>query len=122
MTQTQTAREQLMSVEEAVDFLGAQGFQVNLVDGVYRVRKEGWGKRPYELDAETLIKQANMIRGAAKTTESRPQPKESELDRAERRLMEACHKLDAQLRATMAEVRTATEVVRQLQRGIDKVG
>lgn len=56
---------QLISVDDAIDFLRSQGFQINLVDGIYRVRKEGWGKRPYELDAETLIKQANLIKNMA---------------------------------------------------------
>lgn len=53
---------QLLTVEDAIDFLKSQGFQINPVDGVYRVRKVGWEKRPYELDAETLIKQASLLK------------------------------------------------------------
>lgn len=52
---------EITAIDEAVDFLKSQGFQVNEVDGIYRIRKEGWGKRPYELDAETVIKQAGLI-------------------------------------------------------------
>lgn len=53
----------ITTIEDAIDFLKSQGFEINHVDEVYRVRKEGWHKRPYELDAETLIRQANMIKG-----------------------------------------------------------
>ena len=50
------------NIEEAIEFLKSQGFQINLVDGVYRIRKEDWRHLPYEVDAETLIEQANLLR------------------------------------------------------------
>lgn len=56
------ATTEFTNIEQAIDFLKLQGFQINLVDGIYRVRKEGWEKRPYELDAEMVIKQANLLR------------------------------------------------------------
>lgn len=52
----------ITTVEEAIDFLKTRDFQINLVDGVYRVRKKDWNKLPYEIDAETLIEQANMLK------------------------------------------------------------
>ena len=52
----------ITSVESAIDLLRSQGFEVNVVNGIYRVRKEGWEKRPYELSAETLIRQAETVR------------------------------------------------------------
>jgi hypothetical protein len=57
MTDTTT----ITSIEEAIDFLKSQGFLINLVDGIYRIRKKDWGKL-YWLDAETVIKQANVER------------------------------------------------------------
>ena len=50
-----------MSIDEAIDFLKSQGFQINPIDGIYRIRKEGWKRLPYEVDAETLIEQANLL-------------------------------------------------------------
>lgn len=120
MTQTTNTPTQLKSVEDAIGFLKLQGFQINHIDGIYRVRKEGWGKRPYELDAETLIQQANIIHGATKVTDKQTEPQESELDRAERRLMETCHKLDAQLKATVAEIRIANEAIRKLRGTVER--
>lgn len=60
-----TNTETLTSVEDAIDFLASQGFQINPVDGIYRVRKAGWEKRPYEVNAETLIGQANLFKNMA---------------------------------------------------------
>lgn len=62
MKQTRKMTTQVISIEEAIEFLKSQGFQINPVDGIYRIRKEGWRKRPYELDAETVIEQANLLR------------------------------------------------------------
>lgn len=56
---------ELTTVEEAIAFLTSQGFQINPVDGVYRVRKEGWERRPYEVSAEVLISQADLARRKA---------------------------------------------------------
>lgn len=56
---------EITTIDEAVNFLRLRGFQINEVDGIYRIRKEGWHRRPYELDAETVIKQAGLIQKRA---------------------------------------------------------
>lgn len=52
----------ITSADEAVKFLTAQGFEIKHVDGIYRVRKRDWKKRPNEVNEKVLIEQANYLK------------------------------------------------------------